>query len=192
MKKLLLLVGVLLALALGYFLQSKLAATKDELAAVQAQTRRVEQQRVPREEFDQARAAVTVAQEKTATLTQELQVLRAQLAVAQDRADAAERRLSQTGAKTPKDPLSLTLVKGTYTVMDDTILYSSDAELNLGNGVTISSPSGLMISDKGREIVAGNLVVETPNTTAPAAPNSAAATEVKPDRPAESATTPKP
>ena len=192
MKKLLILLGALVALATGYFLQSELAGTKTELAAVQEKVRLVEQQRVPRAEFEQARATVAAAQEKAAALTQELQGVREQLAAALDRAAAAERRMSQTGAKTPAPVLALTLVKGTYTVQDDTILYSPDAQLSLGNGITISSPSGRMLSDKEHEIVAGNLVVETPGTAVQPARDPSAAPGGKPAQPAETAGTPKP
>ena len=53
------------------------------------------------------------------------------------------------------------LVEGTYTLLDGTVVYSPDAKLKLGTGVSISSPTGLMVSDHEQKIVGGDLAVET-------------------------------
>lgn len=181
---------LLLACALGALLagcvrKSELTKTQGELAALQEKIRLLEQQRVPRAEFEQAQAAGAAAQERLAVVTQELSGTRAQLTGAQEllvgaqeREGAATRRLGALAAKTPEEALTLGLVHGTYTIKDDTVVYSRDAQLNFANGVTITSPTGLMLSDKDREIVAGNLIVETPRgsvvvTRAPANPTDA-------------------
>ena len=153
----------------GCVRKSELTKSQGELAALQEKIRLLEQQRVPRAEFEQAQAAGAAAQEKLAVVTQELSGTREQLTgaqellvVAQERESAATRRLSALAAKAPETTLALGLVQGTYTLKDDTIVYSRDAQLNFANGVTITSPTGMMLSDKDREIVAGNLIVETP------------------------------
>lgn len=57
------------------------------------------------------------------------------------------------------------LIKGTYTLLDGTILYSADAQLRLGDGFLISSPSGLMVSDDIQSVVGGDLKIETARGT---------------------------
>ena len=179
------LVGLGVLLLTGCARRSELAKAQGEVADLQAKVALLEQQRVPRAELDQARAATAAALERVATLNQELTVTReqltgaqAQMVAAQERAVALERRAVSPDVKVPEQPLAPGLGKGTYTIKDDTVVYSRDAQLNFANGMTITSPSGLMLSDKDREIVAGDLVVETPRGTA--APAAASATAAKP------------
>jgi hypothetical protein len=175
-----------LALATGCVRKSELAKAQSELAGLQEKIRQLEQQRVPKADLDAAQAAVATAQEKTAALAQELKGTREQLAATEERVIATERRLSRPDPKMPETVLSPGLVKGSYTLLDDTIVYSRDAQLNFGNGVTISSPTGLMLSDKDRAIVAGDLVIETPRGTEQAPPASSNVTETRPGSPTES------
>lgn len=167
--KQLLLFGTVAAFLTGCVPKSELARAQSEIAALQEKVRLLEQQRVPRAELEEVQAAAAVAQEKLAELRQELSSTRAHLTstqellvVAQARESAAERRLSAPAGQAPDAALAPGLVQGSYTVQDDTIVYSRDAQLNFANGVTITSPTGLMLSDKDREVVAGNLIVETP------------------------------
>jgi hypothetical protein len=53
------------------------------------------------------------------------------------------------------------LVKGTFTVVDGAIIYGSDAQLDVGHGILVSSPTGVMVSDADQEHIAGDLVIET-------------------------------
>jgi len=170
----------------GCVRKSELARAESEVAALQEKVRLLEQQRVPRTVLDHSRAEVAAANERLAALAQELAVTREQLTgvqvqmvAAQERALALERRAVSPDAKVPESSASAGLAKGTYTVKDgDTLVYSRDAQLNFANGVTITSPSGLMLSDKDREIVAGDLVVEAPRP--PPAPAAGTATTEKP------------
>ena len=164
-------------LATGCARKSELAKAQGEVAELRAKIALLEQERVPRAELDQARTAAAAAQERVAALDRELTITReqlsgaqAQMVAAQERAVALERRAVSPETKVPEPPSSPGLAKGTYIIKDDTVVYSRDAQLNFANGVTITSPSGVMLSDKDREIVAGDLVVETPKTiVAPAA-----------------------
>lgn len=57
------------------------------------------------------------------------------------------------------------LIKGSYTPVNGRILYSTDAQLKLGNGFVISSPTGRMSSDEKQSVVTGELVIETNGST---------------------------
>jgi len=162
----LILVGVVLALTAGCAKKSELVRAQAEVAVLEEKIKVLEAQRVPKAELDRAEAVAAVALERTEVLEQELKGTRAQLAFSQEKASQSERRLTLLGAKAPEPVFAPDLVRGSFTQKDDTIFYSPDAQLNFGNGVMISSPSGLMLSDKERAIVAGDLVVETPRESA--------------------------
>jgi hypothetical protein len=57
------------------------------------------------------------------------------------------------------------LTKGTFTVVDGAIVYGPDALLDIGNGVTVSSPTGVMVSDVEQRHIAGDLVIESQDST---------------------------
>jgi hypothetical protein len=57
------------------------------------------------------------------------------------------------------------LIRGTYTLLDGTVIYSPDAQLKVGTGTLISSPTGLMVSDEEQEIIGGDLAIETEKAT---------------------------
>ncbi len=56
------------------------------------------------------------------------------------------------------------LTKGTFTQVDGTIVYSADAQLDIGHGMLVSSPSGVMVSDESVQHISGDLVVEEGST----------------------------
>ena len=57
------------------------------------------------------------------------------------------------------------LVKGTFSAVDGAIIYGSDAQLDIGHGTLVSSPTGVMVSDADQRQIAGDLVIETPEGT---------------------------
>lgn len=156
---------VLAALSLAWFHQSELATVRAELLAAREKIVVTERQRVPKEELVKAQAAVAATEEKMAGLEEELEGTREQLVASQASARAAQRHLSMLRDNTPETGASPGLVKGTYALMDDTLVYSADAQLKVGKSVLISSPTGLMLSDREVATVAGDLAVETPSGT---------------------------
>jgi|HubBroStandDraft_6_1064221.scaffolds.fasta_scaffold652520_2 hypothetical protein len=58
----------------------------------------------------------------------------------------------------------MTLTKGTYKLMDGTVVYSPDARIKMG-GNLIYSPTGVLVSDEGQTIFSGDLAIETANGT---------------------------
>jgi hypothetical protein len=57
------------------------------------------------------------------------------------------------------------LVKGTFTVVEGAIIYGADAQLDIGHGILVSSPTGVMVSDADQQHIAGDLVIETLEAT---------------------------
>jgi hypothetical protein len=165
--KIMLLCLVLLALATVWLRTSELAAVRTELATARATIDVVEQQRVPKADLARARAAAAAAGERTAALERELADTREQLAATQEKIRVAELRMNLQADKSSAAPPSSSpgLVKGTYTLLEDTLVYSPDARLRVGDNILISSPTGLMLSDKEVATVAGDLAVETPSGT---------------------------
>ena len=53
------------------------------------------------------------------------------------------------------------LMKGTSSPVDGTIVYSADAQLDIGNGMTVSSYSGVMVSDEEMKHISGDLLVQS-------------------------------
>jgi hypothetical protein len=70
---------------------------------------------------------------------------------------------SATGAGDAERKAHLT--KGTFTVVDGTIVYGPDAQLDIGHGMMVSSPTGVMVSDVDQRHFAGDLVIESQNGT---------------------------
>lgn len=70
------------------------------------------------------------------------------------------------------------LVKGTYTLLDGSVLYSTDAQLKLGDGFVISSPTGVMVSDEKQSVVRGDLSIQL---TSPDSKSTIEATEATVD-----------
>jgi hypothetical protein len=67
---------------------------------------------------------------------------------------------------TPGEDAKVThLAKGTFTVVDGMIIYSADAQLDIGHGRLVSSPTGVMVSDADQLHIAGDLVIEGPDGT---------------------------
>lgn len=53
------------------------------------------------------------------------------------------------------------LTRGSFTVIDGEIVYGPDAQLDIGHGMLVSSPSGVMVSDVDQRHFAGDLVIDS-------------------------------
>lgn len=49
------------------------------------------------------------------------------------------------------------LFKGNYTIVDDRIVYSADAQLRVGEGIVVSAADGVMIANLDQTTISGNL-----------------------------------
>jgi hypothetical protein len=69
-------------------------------------------------------------------------------------------RISKAGQTTSV----ATLTKGTYKLVDGTVVYSPEAQMKIG-GKLIFSPTGVMVSDESQKIFSGDLAIETARGT---------------------------
>jgi hypothetical protein len=79
--------------------------------------------------------------------------------------DPAQPQAAQPTVAMVENEYAPRLTKGTFTVVDGTIVYSADAQLDIGHGMLVSSPSGVMVSDETQQHISGDLVVETQEAT---------------------------
>lgn len=161
-----LLACALLTAAFVAFHRWTVVRAAEEIAAVRTTAREDVARRVPRSELIQARAAEAGARREVAAARQELAQMREQLAAAQEKVRRAETHPDTAAGAPAEAPAPASeLVKGSYLVIDDTRVYSPDAELKVGRDIVISSPSGLMLSDNDMSLVAGDLSVKTAGGT---------------------------
>jgi hypothetical protein len=161
-----LLACALLTLAFVFFQHWSTNRAAEEIAAERATSREEIARRVPRGELIQARTAEAEARREVREVRHELAELREQLAAAQEKVRVTEAHPATPASAGSDTPINATeLFKGSYTTIEDTRVYSADAQLRVGRDVVISSPSGLMLSDNDVSIVAGDLAVKTPGGT---------------------------
>ena len=160
-----LLLCTLLTVFFCFVLNSRLDQRATELAAAQARIKATEAQRVPRADFDSARRDLSEADQKIMTLEDELKNARVRTAALTERVAALQ---SQAALPRPDKPGAVAkpgLIKGGYTMMDESVVYFPDSQFRLGNDLLVSSPKGMMVSDKEQEIFGGDLLLQTPQGT---------------------------
>jgi hypothetical protein len=136
--------------------KSELAEAREDLAVAQRKIEALENERVPKTQYDSTQASLKIADERIATLEREL-------TLRQEQIDAQEKTGLLLGPKLDalERPVALGLVKGGYVLSNDTHVYTPDALLNFGNHLLVSSPTGLMVSDPDQKIVGGDLNIKT-------------------------------
>jgi hypothetical protein len=85
-----------------------------------------------------------------------------QLQERQKALEEAEKHLALATARITKTPSAVRLGKGSYTLDDGTVVYGPDAQLRLPNGMMVSSPTGIMVSDASLTHIDGDLLIESP------------------------------
>jgi hypothetical protein len=139
---------LVLVLAAGaYVMKMKYLWPRDGLAAAKERIRLVEQQPVARSVPAASHGAVAAPARAPSPQGPQPEPAQPQTAPSSAATDESER--------VPR------LVKGTFTLVDGTIVYSADAQLDLGHGMLVSSPTGVMVSDEEQQHISGDLVVET-------------------------------
>lgn len=159
MTKTVLCLCLLSTLACGCARRSELEAARRDLAAAQREISALHRERVPRGEFEAARASLRVADRRIGDLEQDLAAARAQAALL----EAAAATPAPAGL--PGAPRLLTLARGTWETSDDTLVYSPDAQLNFGDSLQISSPTGLLVTDPELRVVGGDLSIRAKGMT---------------------------
>jgi type IV secretory pathway VirB10-like protein len=143
--------AVLVLIAAAVVFRMKFMRAHNDLETAKERIRHVEQQPVARAIAPPARPANDAPARQAPA--QEAQPETSQQPAAQPTAEQVE---NERVAR---------LTKGTFTVVDGTIVYSADAQLDIGHGMLVSSPSGVMVSDEAQQHISGDLVIETQNDT---------------------------
>jgi hypothetical protein len=147
----------LACLGLSVFLGIELSRTRALLKAEQDREMALQPMRsgLLAASEDLAKAA-QAAESKAAGLAAKLQAQRREL-------DEAKKHLALLTARLENAGTPQRLAKGTYTLEDGTVVYGPDAKLRLPNGMVVTSPTGIMVSDAAVRHIDGDLVVTSAN-----------------------------
>jgi len=140
--------AVLVIIAAAFVFRMKFMGAHSALETAKERIRLVEQQPVAK---PVAHAAVVIPPMKEA--------------VPGPQQDPAQPQAAQPTVAMVENEHVTRLTKGTFTVVDGTIVYSTDAQLDIGHGMLVSSPSGVMVSDEAQQHISGDLVIETQEGT---------------------------
>jgi hypothetical protein len=143
--------SVLVLICVAYLLNKKLLVKRDDLASAKDKIANIARQPASRPGPDRQGAA-------PAKLHQA--------------AGAAEPDPSASAEAAPWLPHSVAdddkvvhLTRGTFSVVEGAIVYGPDAQLDIGHGMLVSSPSGVMVSDVDQRHIAGDLVIDSQEGT---------------------------
>jgi len=143
--------AVLVLIAAAFVFRMKFTGAHSALETAKERIRLVEQQPVAKSAASAIHAAVVIPAMKEAAPGPQQ--------------DAAQPQAAQPAVAMFENEQVTRLTKGTFTVVDGTIVYSADAQLDIGHGMLVSSPSGVMVSDEAQQHISGDLVIETQNDT---------------------------
>ncbi|MFT3867211.1 MAG: hypothetical protein QM715_01825 [Nibricoccus sp.] len=158
---------LLCALLGGCARKSELEKTRAQLAEAQRKIEQLENERVPRAQYDIARASLRIADERISTLEKNLNAAYDLMAEQQitPPTELASANSSPTSGTPATPPTNFHLANGGYIVTNDTHVYSADSELALGKNLKVSSPTGLMVTDTEQRIVGGDLAIKAKGVT---------------------------
>ena len=154
MKKLSLIIA-LFALALAAYLGLELSRTRELLRQRDEKAAALVPLQANLEASRSTQEALTRAEAGQADLVRQLREKQKEI-------QEAERRLALATARIANTPSAIHLGKGSYTLDDGTVVYGPETQLRLPNGMLVSSPSGVMVSDASLTHIDGDLVIETP------------------------------
>ena len=139
----------LVALASAYVVRMRQARTRMDLEAAKERIRLVPSQ------------AVAAPLPAKASARAEAPAADGDIAPPPPQADPAPQAPAQADAPASGNERVARLTKGTSSPVDGTIVYSADAQLDIGNGMTVSSYSGVMVSDEAMKHISGDLLVQS-------------------------------
>ena len=137
--------GVLVLICIAYIWNRHHAGVEGDLATAKEKIAHISQQPAAHREISPSRPPLQ--RQGPASVPQDLKGGSGSEAFRVSEGDAEKERIH--------------LVKGTFTVVDGAIVYGPDAQLDVGHGILVSSPTGVMVSDADQQHIAGDLVVET-------------------------------
>jgi hypothetical protein len=137
----------LVLICIAYIVNKRFAATRSDLASAKDKIAHIAQQPTARSKRDAAPGSPLLA----------LQTPRSSEADTEPARDLSPDQAPATGDA----QRVVRLTKGTFTEVDGEIVYGPGAELEIGNGMLVSSPSGVMVSDVEQRHIAGDLVIDS-------------------------------
>jgi hypothetical protein len=139
--------SVLVLICVAYILNRRFTAARGDLASAKDKIAHIAQQPAAHSNRDSGHGLPFVATRTAATAGQPPEV-------------AAN---SSSGIVSPAadDERKVRLTRGSFTVVDGEIVYGPDAQLDIGHGMLVSSPSGVMVSDVDQHHIAGDLVIDS-------------------------------
>ncbi len=156
---------ILLAVFFCFTLNSRLETTEAELAAARGKVKATEDQRVPREDLDLTQNQLNEAEKKILAMQEELKDSQTLITALNDRVALMESQPNLPHPVRPRPPVKPGLIKGGYRLMDENMVYLTDSQYRLGEDLFVTSPKGMMMSDKDQQIFGGDLVLQTPQGT---------------------------
>lgn len=162
-----LLICLLCLLLGGCARKSDLEKARAELAESRRKIEQLESERVPRTQYDIARASLRIADERITNLEKNLNAAYDLMAEQQINVppELAANAPGQPGATPTPPPSNFRLANGGYVVSNETHVYSADSELALGQNLKVSSPTGLMVTDTEQRVVGGDLSIKAKGVT---------------------------
>jgi len=144
--------------------KSEMDEARINLAEAQRRIEALENERVSRSQYEATQASLKQASERITALEAELKLAQAQAAALENAtAHSQPASLASVASQSPATeppPAALGLARGAYVLSNETYVYSQDSQLNFGNHLQISSPTGLMVSDPEQKIVGGDLSIK--------------------------------
>jgi len=98
-------------------------------------------------------------------LETELKNSQVQVAALSDRVTVMENQPAALRSLKPRAPVKVGLMKGGYRIQDENMVYLSDSQYRLSEDLFVTSPGGMMMSDKDQMIFGGDLLLQTPQGT---------------------------
>jgi hypothetical protein len=137
----------LVLICIGYIVNKRLTGTRNDLASAKDKIAHIAEQPTARPKRDAAPSPLMLAHRAPRTAEPETEPAR----------DSSSAQAPAIG----DSQRVVRLTKGTFTEVDGEIVYGPGAELDLGNGMLVSSPSGVMVSDVDQRHIAGDLVIDS-------------------------------
>jgi hypothetical protein len=159
--KRLLLFTVAVACVTGCARKAELDAAKSSLVEAQKKIEQLEADRVPRMEYDVTKASLRLADQRIAELEQQLKETQQLLAAE----PLGQLQAAQNGSSRVERPKTLSVARGTHETANETLVHSADTQLNFGDQLQISSPTGLLVTDPDLRVVGGDLNIKAKGIT---------------------------
>jgi len=148
-----------------FVLNSRLQQREADLAAAREKIKATEEERVPRSDLDSTQGELLDAAKKILALEDELKKAQGQVATLSNRVTFMESQPNAPRLPKPRPVTKAGLMKGGFRIMEENVVYLPDSQYRLGEDLFVTSPQGMMMSDKEQTVFGGDLLLQTPQGT---------------------------